>query len=193
MQTLLFVVVIATHVLSYVLCFHLNAKQIAYYCRRMSSDVVVVDINDIFEELTEDNKRLSNQLMFSNKYIKTVDEFMTFVDLIFTRLKTLLSPNNYRSLCEPEAYHNYCYVISGFAKQLSRTVSTNEKNVNNVSNEVQSQASNDLPPKSPIIEIRSQTNESEVNTKITNHSKSCSQRKSAESVSRSQWWAREGV
>ena len=39
--------------------------------------------------------------------------------------------------------------------------------------------------KSPIIEIRSQTNESEVNTKITNHSRSCSQRKSTESVGRS--------
>ena len=185
MQSVLFVVVIATHVLSYVLCFHLNVKQIAYNCRRMSSDVVVVDINDIFEELSDENKRLSNQLMVANKYIRTVDEFMTFVDLIFTRLKRLLSQNNYRSLCEPEAYHNYCHTINGFAKQLSRTVSTNEKNVNNISDEVQSQASNDLPPKSPIIEIRSQTIKSEVNTKITNHSKSCSQRKSSQSVGRS--------
>ena len=123
--------------------------------------------------------------MVANKYIKTVDEFMTFIDLIFTRLKSLLSPNNYRSLCEPEAYHNFWHLINGFAKQLSKNESTLEKKVNNVSNEVKSQASNDLPPKSPIIEIRSQTNESEVNTKITNHSKSCSQRKSAESVGRS--------
>ena len=82
----------------------------------MSSDVVVVNRNDIFEELTEENKRLSNQLMVANKYIKNVNEFMTFVDLIFTRLKTLLSQNNYRSLCEPEDYHNYWHIINGFAK-----------------------------------------------------------------------------
>ena len=51
-------------------------------------------INDIFEELSEENKRLLNELMFANKCLNVLIRFKTFIDFIFNKIETNLDSNN---------------------------------------------------------------------------------------------------
>ena len=41
-----------------------------------------IKVNDVFEELSEENKRLLNELMFANKCLKVLITFKTFVEFI---------------------------------------------------------------------------------------------------------------
>ena len=50
-------------------------------------------INDLFEELSEENKRLLNELMFANKCLNILIRFKTFIDLNCDKLKTNLDSN----------------------------------------------------------------------------------------------------
>ena len=63
------------------------------------SDILV---NDIFDELIDENKRLLNALLFSNKCINLFIEFKSFIDSISTKLKPILISNElikYNELC----------------------------------------------------------------------------------------------
>ena len=48
-------------------------------------------VNDIFDELLDENKRLLNELLFSNKCINLFIEFKSFIDSISLKLKTYFS------------------------------------------------------------------------------------------------------
>ena len=51
-----------------------------------------ININDIFNDLKEENKRLLNQLLFADKCLKCLTEFKSFVDLVINKI------NNYNLL-----------------------------------------------------------------------------------------------
>ena len=52
-----------------------------------------IRVNDIFDELSEENKRLKNELMFANNCLKVLIKFKTFIDFISDNLKTDLDSN----------------------------------------------------------------------------------------------------
>ena len=59
-------------------------------------------VNDIFE-LIDENKRLLNELLFSNKCINLFIEFKSFIDSISFKLKPILVSNElikYNELCD---------------------------------------------------------------------------------------------
>ena len=59
-------------------------------------------VNDIFDELIDENKRLLNELLFSNKCINLFIEFKSFIDSISLKLKPILVSNElikYNELC----------------------------------------------------------------------------------------------
>ena len=59
-------------------------------------------VNDIFDELLDENKRLLNELLFSNKCINLFIEFKSFIDSISLKLKPILVSNElikYNELC----------------------------------------------------------------------------------------------
>ena len=51
-------------------------------------------VNDVLEELNEENKRLFNQLLFADKYLKVLIEFKAFVELNSNQFKLNLEKNN---------------------------------------------------------------------------------------------------
>ena len=53
----------------------------------------VIDINDVLEELSEENNRLLNELLFANKCLKMFIQFKTFVDFISNKFKLNLETN----------------------------------------------------------------------------------------------------
>ena len=62
---------------------------------------VVIDINDMLEELSEENNRLLNELLIANKCLKMFTQYKTFVDS--TKLQQILETNElekYRELNE---------------------------------------------------------------------------------------------
>ena len=52
-----------------------------------------VEVNDIFDQLFDENKRLINELLFAKKCLKILLEFKTFVDFISIKFKTILESN----------------------------------------------------------------------------------------------------
>ena len=61
-----------------------------------------INVNDIFDELKEENKRLLNELLFADKYLKYLTEFKLFVDLVINKINNSLEENDiskYREFC----------------------------------------------------------------------------------------------
>ena len=61
-----------------------------------------ININDIFNELKEENKRLLNELLFADKCLKCLTEFKLFVDLVINKINNYLEENDilkYREFC----------------------------------------------------------------------------------------------
>ncbi len=52
-----------------------------------------IKVNEIFDELSEENKRLLNELIFAKKCIKVLNELKGFIDLNSDKLKTDLYSN----------------------------------------------------------------------------------------------------
>ena len=50
-------------------------------------------VNDLFDDLFHENKRLINELVFATKYFNVMNKFKAFVDLILDKIKTNLDPN----------------------------------------------------------------------------------------------------
>ena len=48
---------------------------------------IVIKINDIFEEMNEENRRLLNDLIFANECLLKLIKFKTFVELIFDKIR----------------------------------------------------------------------------------------------------------
>ena len=91
-----------------------------YLYQNMSSLVV----NDVFDELTEENDRLTNELLWAKDCLKVMEEFKLFVELVFARLKCL-SPNAFHKICEPSAYESYRRRIEELAQKRSN-ITTNK-------------------------------------------------------------------
>ena len=61
-----------------------------------------IKINDIFNDLKEENKRLLNELLFADKCLKCLTEFKSFVDLVINKINNYLEENDilkYREFC----------------------------------------------------------------------------------------------
>ena len=61
-----------------------------------------ININDIFNNLKEENKRLLNELLFADKCLKCLIEFKSFVDLVINKINNYLEENDilkYREFC----------------------------------------------------------------------------------------------
>ena len=52
-----------------------------------------IKVNDVFEELSEENKRLLNELMFANKCLNILITYKTFIDFISDKFKNNLDLN----------------------------------------------------------------------------------------------------
>ena len=60
-------------------------------------------VNDVFDELKEENKRITNKLLFADKFLKVLIEFKCFVELNSNQFKLNLEENNkqlFEELCE---------------------------------------------------------------------------------------------
>ena len=57
-----------------------------------------IKVNDIFDELIAENKRLLNQLLFSNKCLNVLIEIKTNFNSIINELKTNLSSNQLKTI-----------------------------------------------------------------------------------------------
>ena len=60
------------------------------------------NVNDIFDDLKEENKRLFNELLFADKCLKFLTEFKSFVDLVINKINNYLEENDilkYREFC----------------------------------------------------------------------------------------------
>ena len=59
-----------------------------------------IEINDIFDELRDENKRLFNELLSANNLINILSEFKSFIDSIFNTFNTDSNNlNKYEELC----------------------------------------------------------------------------------------------
>ncbi len=52
-----------------------------------------IKVNDIFDELIEENKRLLNELLFANKCLNVFIDFKTKLNVIFDDLRLKLNSN----------------------------------------------------------------------------------------------------
>ena len=52
-----------------------------------------IKVNDVFEEMSEENKRLLKELIFAKKCLKVLITFKSFVDFISNKIKTNLDSN----------------------------------------------------------------------------------------------------
>ena len=53
-----------------------------------------IEVIDIFENLKQENEKLFNKLIFANNCWKYSIEFISFVDLIFNKVKNYLEEND---------------------------------------------------------------------------------------------------
>ena len=59
-----------------------------------------IEINDIFDELRDENKKLFNELLSANNLINILSEFKSFIDSIFNKFNTDSNNlNKYQELC----------------------------------------------------------------------------------------------
>ena len=61
-----------------------------------------IEINDIFDDLREENRRLLNELLFADKCLKYLTEFKSFVDLVINKI------NNYLEVNDISKYREFC-------------------------------------------------------------------------------------
>ena len=54
----------------------------------------LIKVRDIFDELTEENRRLLNELLFAERRLKCLTEFKSFVNLIFNKINVYLVEND---------------------------------------------------------------------------------------------------
>ena len=54
----------------------------------------LIKVREIFDELTEENRRLLNELLFAERRLKCLTEFKSFVDLIFNKINVYLEEND---------------------------------------------------------------------------------------------------
>ena len=59
-------------------------------------------VNNIFDDLKEENKRLLNELLFADKCLKCLIEFKSFVDLVINKI------NNYLEVTDISKYREFC-------------------------------------------------------------------------------------
>ena len=59
-----------------------------------------VVVNDVLEELSEENNRLLNELLFANKCLKVLSQFKTFIDFHSKQFKSVLNENNFKEFEE---------------------------------------------------------------------------------------------
>ena len=60
-----------------------------------------IEVNDIFDDLKQENKRLLKQLLFAEKCLKCLTEFKSFLDLIFNKFNNNLENNDISELQKP--------------------------------------------------------------------------------------------
>ena len=53
-----------------------------------------IKVNDIFDELFNENKRLLNELLFADKCLKCLTEFKSFVNLVINKINNYLEAND---------------------------------------------------------------------------------------------------
>ena len=61
-----------------------------------------INVNDIFDDLKEENRRLLNELLFADKCLKCLTKFKSFVDLVINKINNNLDDKDiskYREFC----------------------------------------------------------------------------------------------
>ena len=64
----------------------------------MTFENCVIIVNDLFDELSEENKRLFNELLFANKCLNKLQEFKYSFDLYSNKIKQSLESNEWQIL-----------------------------------------------------------------------------------------------
>ena len=81
-------------------------------------------VNDVLEELSEENNRLLNELLFANKCLKVLSQFKTFIDLISKKLIQSLDKN------QCKIYHSLNENVSQVMNEMKnnfKSIETNEE------------------------------------------------------------------
>ena len=97
-----------------------------------------IKVNDIFDELIAENKRLLNQLLFSNKCLNVLIEIKTNFNSIINELKTNLSSNQLKTIEDLEIKYK------NIESEKQQIISNNEEN-NELINEINIEFNSNKP------------------------------------------------
>ena len=77
------------------------------------SELSVIRINDIFDELTEENEKLRTDLYFANKCIQILEKFKFYLNLIKSEevFDSKLDPKQRQELIDLEIKYNFRFVF----------------------------------------------------------------------------------
>ena len=90
----------------------------------------LIVVNDLFEELTNENKRLVNQLVISTKYVNKLIEFKNTFDLYSNKFKQCLESNEWQK-------------FEKLFQEINEINNSNEHNVEEITNDIKSEESVD--------------------------------------------------
>src|SRR5260370_31462165 len=61
-----------------------------------------IELNDIFDELREENKRLNNELLFANKCLNVLNKFKIHLNNIYQKFDSIIDSKHKQELNELE-------------------------------------------------------------------------------------------
>src|SRR5260370_24384833 len=61
-----------------------------------------IELNDIFDELREENKRLKNELLFANKCLNVLNKFKIHLNKIYEKFDSIIDSKHKQELNELE-------------------------------------------------------------------------------------------
>src|ERR1700712_816455 len=106
--------------------------------RKVESKNVFIKVNDIFDELSEENKRLNEELMFANNCLNVLNKFKSLLNKICVKFETIIDSEDKQELNQLEDEFN------SFIKSKEQINETNVKEINGNIEENCNQLNEDL-------------------------------------------------
>ena len=100
-----------------------------------------IKVNDIFDELSDENKRLNNELMFANNCINVLNKFKLFLNEISVKYETIIDSEDKQNFNRLNEEFNS---LTKSDEQINRTDNKDFTGLDQTSGEIQKDLSEDV-------------------------------------------------
>ena len=121
-----------------------------------------IKVNDIFDELLAENKRLLNELLFSQKCLNVLNKIKIHLNLIHNKYENIIDSEDKQLLNElTEEYKQTIETNEEIVVKSEEKISELSEDLNNKSNEESDEESNDCKSDEKSNDLNEDTNQSE--------------------------------